>query len=467
MFLNLDQNPQDSLAVVDDLGYQLTYGDLCAFTDDFFSQINKRTLIFILCDNCAAAMAGYIACLSSRITPLLLSRNIDKQLLDNMIMIYQPEFIWAPDSMVSQFCYKPVYSNYGYTLIETNQECHELYDGLALLMTTSGSTGSPKVVRHSYNNVESIAKNVAKVFEMDEKESGMISLPIHFTQGLNVATSHLYGGSVILLPTATIMQKRFWEFLKNRGATSITAVPYTIELLNKLRFFEMDLPCLKTLNQGGGRLTDELFMKCAEYATRTGRRFIPTYGSTETTSRMAYLPPELTMEKCGSIGRAIPEGVLTLVDDDGQEISENEVLGEIVYQGPNVMLGYAESGFDLAKGDEQMGVYATGDLAWFDGDGCHFIVGRKKRFLKLFGNRIGLDEVERLIKENFLTECACTGTDNNMIIYVTDNTKKSEISKFLEQITGINKTAFTVETIGEIPKNDAKKILYENLPKQL
>ena len=453
------------MAIIDSCGFTLTYGELCAFCEEYYSQIKRRTLVFILCENSAGALAGYVASLSGRVAPLLLSSSMDRELLMNLIKLYRPSHLWVPAGMAESFGYKNVFGKYGYSLLDTGLQTFRLYDDLSLLLTTSGSTGSPKFVRHSYANVEANAANVAAVFELDSSERGMVSLPIQFTQGLNVASSHLYSGAVVLLSTANLMNREFWDFFKGQKATSFTGVPYSIEVLDKLRFFRMELPYFKTLNQGGGRLSNELFMKCVQYAETTGRQFIATYGSTETTSRMAYLPPRLASRKCGSIGIPLPQASMSLVDENGSEITEPNVEGEIVYRGPNVTLGYAESGEDLARGDERDGIFATGDLAYRDEDGCYFIVGRKKRFLKLFGYRISLDETERLIKGAFAIECACVGTDKKMLIYITDKAKQSDILNFIMQKTGVYMSAFEVRITDYIPKNDAGKTLYEKLPK--
>lgn len=463
MFLGLDTKNPDAMAIVDSLGHTVTYGGLCAFTDEFYGHIGRRTLIFILCENSAGALTGYSASLSNRVVPAMLSAGMDRQLLDDLIDRYKPAYLWVPEAAAEEFSYPHIYSQYAYALLKTGHESGAIYDDLSLLLTTSGSTGSPKFVRHSYRNVEANARNVASVFGMDANERGMVSLPLQFTQGLNVASSHLFGGATVLLTTATLTQREFWAFFREQKATSFTGVPYSYEVLDRLRFFRMDLPDLKTLNQGGGRLTNELFMKCAQYAKDTGRRFVATYGSTETTSRMAYLPYEMALDKCGSIGKAIPEGSLTLADEDGNEITAAGETGEIIYRGPNVTLGYAESGEDLIKGDERGGIYATGDMAWRDEDGCHFIVGRKKRFLKLFGYRIGLDETERLIKSGMGIECACTGTDKKMSIYITAEGRKQDTERFVCEKTGINAAAFKVVCIDEIPKSDAGKTLYSSL----
>lgn len=467
MFLNIDKRDSDNLAIIDNLGTKMTYGQLKEFSEEFYSIIRKRTLVFFLCQNSAAPLAAYVSCLDNRVVPLLVSAHMDKEMLNDLIHKYHPEYLWIPNELSAQFNFPSIYTNMGYSLLKTDLPCFPLYDDLSLLLTTSGSTGSAKFVRHSYTNVIANAQNVASVFELDENENGMVSLPLQFTQGLNVATSHLLSGATVLVTTDNLIQKEFWEFFKKYEATSMTCVPYSIELLERIRFFRMDLPAFKVLNQGGGRLPDKTFMKCAEYAQSTGRKFIPTYGSTETTSRMAYLPADMALKKCGSIGKPLPNCHIDLIDDEGSLIKQEHCVGEIVFKGPNVTLGYAECGEDLAKGDERHGVYHTGDLAYFDQDGCYFIVGRKKRFLKIFGYRVSLDETERLIKDQFHIECACVGTDKKLVVFVTQDGLDTEIVQFLSNKMGLHYSAFEVRTEPVIPKNDTGKVQYRVLEEML
>ena len=98
------------------------------------------------------------------------------------------------------------------------------------------------------------------------------------------------------------------------------------------------------------------------------------------------------------------------------------MVGELGYAGENVSLGYAEEAKDLAKGDENQGVLLTGDMAKVDEDGFYWLVGRKERFLKIFGNRINLDEAENILKTRFCdVDLACSGVDDKIHVYVTDN----------------------------------------------
>ena len=179
---------------------------------------------------------------------------------------------------------------------------------------------------------------------------------------------------------------------------------------------------------------------------------------------MGYLPAEKSLEKCGSMGIAIPGGKFHLIDVNGQYITEPHVTGELVYEGTNVTLGYAECGEDLIKGDERHGVLQTGDMAQFDEDGYYYIVGRKKRFLKIYGNRVNLDEIDRLVKARFDNiDCASAGVDDHMYLFVTDGAVAEDVKRFIVSKTGLNSAAFKMIVLEEIPKNDAGKTLYKNL----
>jgi acyl-coenzyme A synthetase/AMP-(fatty) acid ligase len=287
-----------------------------------------------------------------------------------------------------------------------------------------------------------------------------------YTYGLSIINSHLHVGASIILTSKTLMQKEFWQQFKELKATSFGGVPFTYEMLNKLRFFRMDLPSLHTMTQAGGKLSPELHKKFAEYAKEQGKHIVVMYGQTEATARMSYLPHEMSLEKCGSVGIAIPGGKLSLMDIDGKKIDEAEITGELVYEGANVTLGNAERGEDLVKGDERNGILVTGDMAKRDADGYYYIVGRKKRFLKIFGNRVNLEEAEMLIKEEFEgLDCACAGFDDAMYIFITDDSVMNDVRHFITEKTGLNHTAFRIKYIDIIPKKESGKTLYIDLEK--
>ena len=460
---------KNNTSLIEDNGTKLTYGDLEREVSTLSKAIGGRCLTFILCKNSIGSILSYISCIQNRIVPLMLGAGIDDGLLSNLVDIYKPRFIFAPDDKVLPF--EVAYNSnsfFGYNVYKTCFEKeYELYDDLALLLTTSGSTGSPKFVRQSYKNIESNAKSIVEYLQLNENERPITSLPMNYTYGLSVINSHLMVGATICVTDKTFMQKEFWNFAKEQKVTSIAGVPYNYEILDKLRFTRMDLPHLKTMTQAGGKISLELHKKFAEYAKESGKKFVVMYGQCEATARMGYLPPEKALDKIGSMGIVIPGGKFHLKDVDGSYINEPEKSGELVYEGENVTLGYAENGKDLIKGDERNSFLETGDIAKFDADGYYYIVGRKKRFLKVFGNRVNLDELERLIRSHFDIEMAIGGVDDKVTLFVLNDEKNDAIKKFLEETTKLNHTAFNFRSVSCIPHNDSGKILYSELDKLL
>ena len=455
-------------ALLDEYGSTLTYEALDAEAEKLAAAIGGRHLVFSLCRNEIGSVLGYTAFLNHEIVPVLLNAHLDCALLDALLKNYCPAFIWAPKDQAGQFHgMETVYSAFDYCLLKTGcGTAYPLYRDLALLLTTSGSTGSPKFVRQSYSNIRANTASIIEYLHLDSKERPITTLPMSYTYGLSIINTHLAVGATILLTAKTLMQKEFWKFFKEQEATSFGGVPYTYEILDKLRFTHMDLPSLHTMTQAGGKLMPELHEKFARYAREAGKNFVVMYGQCEATARMGYLPPERAAEKRGSMGVPIPGGKFRLIDANGMEVTEPKTTGELVYEGENVTLGYAERGEDLAKGDERHGVLQTGDMAQFDEDGFYYIVGRKKRFLKLYGNRVNLDETERLIKGEFGNiDCACGGVDDHMTLFVTEEPLAAPVREFVAKKTGINPAAFRAVVIDEIPKNDAGKTLYRELEK--
>lgn len=456
----------ENIAIVDDVGYSLTYHELNMEGENIAREVGKRCLVFCLCENSIGAIVGYSAFINHEIVPLLLNHHLDKELLWNLIKIYSPSFLWVPEYQIQEFSeMEIVYKSYQYCLLKTGYEKeYPLFSQLGLLLTTSGSTGSPKFVRQSYKNVKSNAQSIAQYLELDETERPITTLPMNYTYGLSIINSHLLVGATLLVTDKSLMQKEFWNFLKREKATSFGGVPYTYEMLDKMRFRKMQLPYLRTITQAGGKLTLELHKKFAEYAEAENKKFVVMYGQCEATARMGYLPADMSVKKSGSMGIAIPGGFFYLIDTDGEKIKTPYVTGELVYEGENVTLGYAECGEDLAKGDERGGVLYTGDMAQFDEEGYYYIVGRKKRFLKIYGNRVNLDEIDRLLKGNFNNiDCASSGTDDHLYLFVTDASLAEQVKKFVVLKTGLNQTAFKVIIVEKIPRNDSGKILYQEL----
>lgn len=465
-----DQTYSHAPVAISDDGVRISMGDIRTLSSRF-AQVaaGRKKLAFCLCSNTHPSLAGYMSMLENGIVPVMLDAGKDVELLQNLYVHYRPELIWCPSQLVSLLGGAVNFFSFGtYSLLgcSHNAESRVLHPDLALLLTTSGSTGSPKLVRLSYENLRSNAESIATYLQITSEERPITSLPMYYSYGLSVINSHLVRGATILLTDKPVIQKEFWSFAKEQKATSLAGVPYTYEMLRRLRVFRMDLPYLKTMTQAGGKLNADLAKEYIEQAAVVGKRFIVMYGQTEATARMSYLPWEHAAEKYASIGIAIPGGSFMLTDTDGNVITCPDVDGELVYKGPNVSMGYAECVEDLAKGDENQGILHTGDIARRDADGYYYITGRLKRFVKIWGNRCNLDATEQLVK-SITPDCACAGVDDRITVFVTENGQESRIRTYLSEKTGLNVRAFAVKVIDTIPKNPSGKVLYSELQKML
>lgn len=452
----------DRVAVTDDSGRDYTYAGIAETGERICENIPSRSLVFFVCVNSPVCIAAYAGFLRKRIVPVLISPKTDMELFGRLLAKYSPGYI---------FCEKGFYGE-GERLMETG-EFHLLKTGeaavpvnpeLAVLITTSGSTGSPKFVRQSYKNIDSNSRAISEYLKISGDDRAITTMPMNYTYGLSIIQSHLLMGARIIATEMTLMDKGFWQLLREKEATTFGGVPYIYQMLKRLRFGRMELPSLRYITQAGGRLSKELGLEFAEICRDKGIEFIIMYGQTEATARMSYLPWGMAFEKAGSIGIPIPGGVMYPGDEDGREITAVGTAGELIYKGDNVALGYAECAGDLIKGDEFGGVLRTGDMAVRDEDGYFTVVGRKKRFLKIFGNRVNLDEAEGLLNKNGF-ECVCGGRDDLMRIYMVnaDDTVLKNAVEFMEEKTGLNRSAFKAVSVPVIPRNDSGKILYSKL----
>lgn len=449
----------DRPVALDDQGGALGQREIAVLSAQLQRFVGSGKLVLLLGENTLGALAGLLAISGAGSVPLMLGANTDQTLIDGLLGTYSPPFVWAPCGRVAGWDGEIVLERLGFCLIRRPADGPELHKDLALLLPTSGTTGSPKLVRHSHANLSRSARNVAWVFGCNSDDRPLAGLPIHFTMGLSVVMSHLYGGATILLTQASVAESDFWVFFKEQHATSFTGVPYSFELLHRLGVTRMELPHLRILSQGGGRLRDPVFRAFAEHARGSGRQFFATYGQTEGTARMAYLSPEHACERTGSIGKAIPEGRFWLIDEAGEEIHSPEATGELLYSGPNVTLGYAHASTDLAKGDEFRGVLHTGDIARRDKDGFFYIVGRKSRFLKLYGQRVSLDDIERMVKNEFSTECLAGGDDSKLRLWVEKPEDVHGIKLYITKTTGLFHGAVEVHLVDSFERTASGKLI--------
>ncbi|MEU6643315.1 AMP-binding protein [Saccharomonospora sp. NPDC046836] len=387
----------DRLAMVGPDGTAITYAELADRVAATAQRLGTvRRLVLVAATNDVEPLVTYLAALAAG-HPVLVTAADEGGRLDSLIAAYDPDVVLRQQGRTWRLTERRAGTR------------HRLHPELALLLSTSGSTGSPKLVRLSRDNLQSNATAIADYLGIRGTDRVLTSLPLHYCYGLSVVNSNLLSGAALLLTADSVVEDAFWELARRWRATSLHGVPHTFELLEAVGR-ELDLPSLRYVTQAGGRLDPARVRDLTARAARQGWRLFVMYGQTEATARMAYLPPELAATYPGAIGVPIPGGSFELDDDGSGE-------GELIYRGPNVMLGYAESPADLALG-RSVHALATGDIARRTDAGLYEIVGRRNRFLKLFGLRVDLGQVERLLAEHGYT-AACSGDDEGLVVAVT------------------------------------------------
>lgn len=399
-----------------------------------------KSLFIIEASVCVEFIVAYLAAIESGHSVILVSDGATDY-TNKLIRLYNPNFTYT-------------FLNGKWTLSFINRNALLLNESLAVLLSTSGSSGDPKLVMLSKENIISNARSISTYLNLTSKEKAMTSLPFHYSYGLSVLNSHLFSGASIVLNESSVIEEGFWVSFRKHSCTSFAGVPYTYELLKKNGFLKESFPSLRYFTQAGGKLPLDLASEFCSYAKENSKKFYIMYGQTEATARMAYLPLDKLEKHADCIGIAIPDGKLKIIAE-GEEVSVNQV-GELVYTGPNVMMGYASGVDDLAK-DEKIEELYTGDLAVKTDNGLFKVVGRKKRFIKLFGLRISLDEVDSILSEKKLVAYV-VGSDDYLACFTTRHEDESKIKKVIIEKLKLPEHSLVVSHLAKVPLLSSGKV---------
>ena len=326
----------------------------------------------------------------------------------------------------------------------------------AVLLPTSGSTGSPKFVRLSAGIVLANASQIATALQIDEHHRAMAHLPLFYSYGLSILNSHLVAGACSVLCDESAIRPEFWQAMTDHSVTSLPGVPYNFEMYRRMRLTTMELPALRDVTQAGGKLAPERIEEFRSAFEERGIRFWIMYGQTEATARISVLPHDRLAGRVGSVGQALPGGELTIVDADA------EGVGAVSYRGPNVMQGYAERRADLAQGDQLGGVLDTGDLGRLDDEGNLWITGRAKRIAKVIGTRVSLDDLEAKLAVAG-HPVAAVDDDDGVLVFVEGVDDTSGLPRSFERILGLPARSVRVRAVEQLPTTASGKIDYQRL----
>ncbi|MDB2637618.1 AMP-binding protein [Alphaproteobacteria bacterium] len=459
MFWESASNELDSQPFIIDGHDVYSFEEIFSLADALYKNIEIRSVVLIESERDLGAVLAYIGALRNGAIPLLIDANSARSTLDALIEDYKVDVVFAKNNYTS-INYDFVICLHGFQIYHRFRESIEKpFDKLALLLPTSGSTGEAKCVRTSYENLNQATLSIMRYMEMDSSRVSISSLQLHYTYGLSVLNLTLASRSKFVLTKHSWIEREFWSLVELHGVTDLSGVPFMFQTLRRMKLSEQILMNLKCVNQAGGRLEPKLTEYFIDYFSSHDISYLTMYGATEASPRISYVPADRAKEKLGTVGLPIDIGKLYTEAEDGK--SE----GELIYEGPNVCLGYAYSRDDLTKGDENNHVLKTGDIGFIDEEGFATIVGRKKRFVKVFGMSVNLDALESIVTR-ITAESAVIGEDDNVKVLVTSDLPAKEIKgKIMSQVT-FSQKGLKVLLIPEIYLNASRKPDYPKLTKE-
>tara|TARA_B110000027_G_scaffold111542_1_gene119830 strand:+ start:5685 stop:7040 length:1356 start_codon:yes stop_codon:yes gene_type:complete len=403
--------------------------------------IDINILINILKLNCTLILQNNTTDISSKV-------SIESQ--------FSPDFIIDGNRKVIKK-YKAELTNKGfnYFKIDSLLEKNTLIDkNIKLLLSTSGSTGVAKYVKLSKENIVSNAISITKYLPVVKNDNLPLMLPVSYSYGFSLLTTHLLVGASIYCSCPEIMSKNFFEYIDKHNYNSLHGVPFTYEFFYKMRIENFNLSSIKYITQAGGKLNENLTRYFLDLSVKKGFNFFKMYGQTEATARIAFIPPDKLASKINSIGIPIPDGELDI---------EN---GELIYYGKNVYLGYAKNRDELFNSNKSYKLY-TGDKGYKDEDGYFYLTGRKKNFMKLNGERIDLDGINLFLENEFdkVIFLIVNSNDKKLVVfYKSDQDLNSEIKSSLktknirpQQLKIFNVPEFLININGKTDKNQMIK----------
>lgn len=444
----------NSVAIADDRGNKITYRKLEEEAEKFSRHIEERSLIFILCDYHIETIEFLYTVLNLNRVPLLLATDINQEMLDNLIDIYRPQYIYCDKGHQIDERYDHEVELNRHVLLKTCESRFAIHPEVALLLSTSGTTGSAKMVKISYNNLYNNSEYACRHLNIERGQKGLSPLPVNYTYGFAFCLWHWHCGATLLITEESVLSNKFKDFYIKEEVNNFAATPYVYKMLQKIRFWdENSIAYLNFALSGGGRMANDDQINLVSLMKE---KFWSGYGQTECTCVISAINFDDNNIKIGTVGKAF-ENMEIIIDDNTKEL---------LIKSESVCMGYATNKEQLAVGDENHGFLHTGDIAYIDKDGYIYLQGRLKRFVKILEKRVSLDDIESYMNNNYAgVEFACTGEDDNIFIFHTEMQAdlEKEIVVTLDRKMKIPKKFITFVFLEKIPIYDTGKIIYSRL----
>ena len=462
MFENFNKD-QNKTAIILDNGEEISYKKIIKDSDSIIKSLEKKkSLVFIFCENDYETVISYVACLRSNNVPYLIDSLLPNEKIADLVKLYKPNYLICKKK---EFNFtdklKEKKNNFNYVIFETKFKNNTINDKLFLLLGTSGTTGDPKLVRLSEKNLKINTDQIIDYLKIDNSHRSVSTLPIYYTYGLSILNTHLCSGASIYLTKKTFFEKIFWNNFNKFKVNNFGGVPFNYQMLLKLNFGKINTKHLQYITQAGGKLNENDFDKIEKISEEKKIKFFSMYGQTEATSRMSFIPWDKIKSMKGTIGKPV-KGAKFFLYSNKKKIEKINKEGEIIFKGKNVCLGYSYNSNDLRKGDENKGLLRTGDIGIYDHNKNIRITGRKSRFIKAYGFRINLDEIEKTLIQNGF-ECACLGKNDKLLIFYTQKNIEKKIYNILKEKLNLLSRDISIINIKVIPRSKIGKIDYKKL----
>lgn len=439
----------------------LTYGELRAIVASGQRALDlpHKALVAVDEPRSLGGLGYYLAALAAGHAAFL-AENADPLLWREVIGAYQPDLVAAgPVGPLAALLRQAGYTRAVDTPLPVwrrgSPPASRVYGDLGMLIRTSGSAGAPKMVRLSYDNLRCNAVAIRAALALRAADRALASLPLDFSFGLSMVNSAFAAGASIALCGWSPSSELFWEYVERVRGTCVGAVPATYRFLRARRWDPAAHRSVRLLLHAGGDLdADTVRYYAARMAGRDGG-FVSMYGQTEATARITCLQGSLAMSRAGSAGEAVPGTRVTVQRADGSLAAEGET-GEIVVQGPGVMLGYATGRPDLADGDRQGGTLRTGDLGYL-ADSLLYLAGRLDRQVKILGRRVNLDQLEAALSARGVAAAAEAAGNERILIVTEDPAETDGVLPTLAGLTGLPTAALSVVPVTSLPRGRTGK----------
>lgn len=472
---------ENDIAIIEENGPVLSYKELKEHIHDLRENcFQSREFVLVISDHSLATILFYVSCLSGKIPIMIINEHYKKAELEDIITRYRPKLICSNSKFkMNQFKnYRLKKTFFHHMILSRNDNENYIIDKeIALLLSTSSSTGSKKFVMLSYRNIEVNTLSIIRALHIEKGDRAAVMLPLSYTYGLSIVNTYLKCKGTLLIPTSNIFEENYWLFLSKNRVNAICGVPYTYYILMKLNILKnKKLNALKLMTQAGGKLDQSTQQYFLQIAQKDNVNFAIMYGQTEATARISCYFLNEYPEKIGSVGLAIPGGKISL-DEMKKWKYQGQSVGEIIYEGENVYMGYADNLESICSHcfdeDQSTNILHTGDFGYIDSDNFLYIKGRISRFIKLYGVRISLDELEDSIKKHLSLDAVCIAIHNSVcteklgIIIPNIHKQKYNQINLLNLLSGygISSKMVQIKAIKDFPHNQNGKIDYLTLEK--